>query len=175
MFCFIVYLIPFHLYIFLKQRKTEIRRNKLRHLLKPAHFIKYGRSKHVQNIIGTIKKYWNDAKPVSKIAKSFAMKIRDYLIANLVIANGLRSSNILNLRLRDFEECKSIEEYPGHKIITNDFHKTSSTYGEKFIAISIANFISSTYGRLWQMSSLWECFWLPLIKIKWHIQMLHLR
>ena len=85
MFCFIVYLIPFHLYIFLRQRKTEIRRNKLRHLLKPAHFIKYGRSKHVQNIIATIKQYRNDAKPVSKITKSFAMKIRDYLIANYLL------------------------------------------------------------------------------------------
>ena len=64
------------------------------------------------------------------------MQIRDYLIANLVIANGLRSSNILNLRLRDFGEGKSIEEYPGHKIITNDIYKTSSIYGEKFIVMS---------------------------------------
>ena len=136
MFCFIVYLISISYLRFLRQRKTEVRRNKLRHLLKPAHFIRYGRSKHVQNIITTIKKYRNDAKSVRKITKSFAMQIRDYLIANLVIANGLRSSNILNLRLRDFEECKSIEEYPGHKIITNDIYKTSSIYGEKFIVIS---------------------------------------
>ena len=64
------------------------------------------------------------------------MQIRDYLIANLVIANGLRSSNIFNLRLRDFGEGKSIEEYPGHKIITNDIYKTSSIYGEKFIVMS---------------------------------------
>ena len=64
------------------------------------------------------------------------MQIRDYLIANLAIANGLRSSNILNLRLRDFELCKSIEEYAGHKIITNDIYKTSSIYCEKFIVIS---------------------------------------
>ena len=104
--------------------------------MKPAHFIKYGRRKHVQNIIATIKKYRNDARSVRKIRKSFALQIRDYLIANLVIANGLRSSNILNLRLRDFEECKSIEEYPGHKIITNDIYKTSSIYGEKFIVMS---------------------------------------
>ena len=136
MFCFIVYLISISSLRFLRQRKTEVRRNKLRHLLKPAHFIRYGRSKHVQNIITTIKKYQNDGKSVRKITKPFAMQIRDYLIANLVIANGLRSSNILNLRLRDFEECKSIEEYPGHKIITNDIYKTSSIYGEKFIVMS---------------------------------------
>ena len=105
-------------------------------MLKPAHFIKYGRRKHVQNIIATIKIYRNDARSVRKIRKSFAMQIRDYLIANLAIANGLRSSNILNLRLRDFELCKSIEEYPGHKIITNDIYKTPSIYCEKFIVIS---------------------------------------
>ena len=105
-------------------------------MLKLAHFIKYGRRKHVQNIIATIKIYRNDARSVRKIRKSFAMQIRDYLIANLAIANGLRSSNILNLRLRDFELCKSIEEYPGHKIITNDIYKTPSIYCKKFIVIS---------------------------------------
>ena len=104
--------------------------------MKPARFIKYGRRKHVQNIIAAIKKYRNDARSVRKIRKSFAMQITDYLIANLAIANGLHSSNILNLRLRYFELCKSIEEYPGHKIITNDIYKTSSIYCEKFIGIS---------------------------------------
>ena len=114
MFCFIVYLIPISSLRFLRQRNMEVRQRKLRHLLKPAHFIKYGLSKHVQNIITTIKKYQNDVKSVRKITKSFAMQIRDYLIANLVIPHGLRSSNIFNLQRRHFEECKSIEEYPGH-------------------------------------------------------------
>ena len=68
-----------------------------------------------------------------KITKSFAMQIIDYIIANWAIADGLCSSIILNLRLRDFEEWKSIEEYPGHKVITNDVYKTSSIYRDKFI------------------------------------------
>ena len=39
-----------------------------------------------------------------------------------MIINGLRS-NIMNLRLRDFEECRFIDGYEGHKIISNDHYK----------------------------------------------------
>ena len=163
MFYFIIYLISTSSLRFLRQRKTEVRRNKLWHLLKPAHFIKYGCSKHVQNI-AAIKKYRSDARSVRKIRKSFAMQIRDNFIANLVIANGLRSSNILNLRIRYFEECKSIEEYPGHKIITNDIYKTSSIYGEKFIAMSLQ--LYEHLRKIVTMSNLREFFWLPLVREK---------
>ena len=117
-------------------------------MLKPAQFIKYGCSKDVQNSVATINKDGNSVKPVSKITKSFAMQIRDYIVANWAILDGLCSSIILNLRLRDFEECKSIEEYPGHKVITNHvFYKTSSIYGDKFIVTFMKNKEETTEGH----------------------------
>lgn len=108
----------------IKQRKTEVRKNKVCQLLTPSHFIRYGRSKHVQNIIKTVDECRDSPEYGKVLPKSVAIQILDYLITSLVIINGLRSSNIINLRLRDFEKCRSIEGYEGHKIVSNDHYKT---------------------------------------------------
>ena len=52
-----------------------------------------------------------------------------------MIGNGLRSSNVLELRISDFKEFTTVDDYPGHKIIVNDTYKTSTIYGEKFIVV----------------------------------------
>ena len=58
------------------------------------------------------------------------------MIASLCINNGIRPSNIVALRLKDFDETKDLPNYPRHTIITNEKYKTSIIYGEKFIVVS---------------------------------------
>jgi len=47
----------------------------------------------------------------------FAVDFRNYLITSLVIGNGLRSSNIIELRLSDFLLFSVAENYPGIKLL----------------------------------------------------------
>ena len=68
------------------------------------------------------------------------IQFRDYLITSLVIGDGLRASNVTQLRLKDFEEYKMVKDYAGHKVISNDNYKTRTIYGEKFIVVSDALF-----------------------------------
>lgn len=114
----------------IKQRKVEVRQHKRNNLLTASHFINFGKSKFVQNLIQTA----NDLS-VCKFTSGFAIDFRNYLIASLVIGNGLRSSNIIELGLNDFKHYTTAEDYPGHKIVVNDCYKTSTIYGEKFIVV----------------------------------------
>ena len=41
----------------------------------------------------------------------------------------------MELRINYINNCQDIEDYPGHKIVTNTKYKTSTIYGEKFIVI----------------------------------------
>ncbi|XP_057297196.1 uncharacterized protein LOC130626107 isoform X2 [Hydractinia symbiolongicarpus] len=116
---------------FIKQRKVQVRRLKVKHLLHPQHFINFGQSEYVQTLIS---KAENRDKHC-QYTKRFAQNFRDYLIASLVIGNGLRASNIMNLRLNDFENFQVVKGYEGHKVLTNDNYKTSTIYGEKFIVM----------------------------------------
>ena len=113
----------------IKQRKIDVRREKVRSLLLSRHFIAYGRSKHVQKLI------WSSKKPSQFVRKSKAIQMRDYLITTLVIGNGLRASNVINLTIKDIKEAVDDPQYEGHKVITNSLYKTSTIYGEKFIVI----------------------------------------
>ena len=49
--------------------------------------------------------------------------------------NGLRASNVIELRVKDALNAVTNKEYPGQKIIENEKYKTSSIYGEKLVAI----------------------------------------
>ena len=73
--------------------------------------------------------------PSAKITSKMASKCRDYLISELCLMNGLRSSNVIELRLVDVDNVMTNSSYPGQKIIENLKYKTSSIYGENFIAI----------------------------------------
>ena len=90
---------------------------------------------------GLIKKVNSLISSESKIrttifTKKFAGQFRDYLISSLCINNGLRPSNIIALRLKDFKEAKDLPGYPGHKVLTNEKYKTSTIYSEKVIVVS---------------------------------------
>ena len=52
-----------------------------------------------------------------------------------MIGNGLRPSNIIELRIDDLKAAKTEKRYEGHKIVTNSKYKTGTIYGEKFIVI----------------------------------------
>ena len=115
----------------IKQRKVDVREEKRKNLLTSDHFVRYGRSNFVQKLIKTSK------NNLTKIfSKQFCINFRDYLITSLVIGNGLRASNILELRIKDVDNATVAEGYEGHKIITNNKYKTSTIYGEKFVVVS---------------------------------------
>ncbi|XP_065656600.1 uncharacterized protein LOC136081998 [Hydra vulgaris] len=119
------------------QRKTDIRKIKLKRLMTPSHMIKYGRSVHVQRIIKSLNKKINCNDNKLKLTKRFSQQVRDYLIANICIMNGLRASNIIELRTQDVFDATTNPEYPGYKVFVNSTYKTSTIYGEKVIALPL--------------------------------------
>ena len=74
----------------IQQGKVEVREIKRRNLLTALHFINFGQSKFVQDLI----KRYQSNKPVL-FSTSFAVDFLNYLITCLVIGNGLRASNII--------------------------------------------------------------------------------
>lgn len=118
----------------IKQRKIEVRANKLKHLMTPVQFIRYGRSEYVQHLIRQFDQFKGDRN--NMMTRRLAIQFRDYIITRLTIANGLRASNIIELKVNDFENAKVVQGYEGHKVISNSSYKTSTIYGEKFIVIS---------------------------------------
>ena len=99
----------------MKHIKIEVLKRNTKQLLRPEHFITYGRSKFVQQLIRE-----SSTKSLKlKYTKAFSIQFRDYLITSLVIGNGLRASNIIQLKLTDFDESTTVSGYEGHKVITN--------------------------------------------------------
>ena len=123
---------------FIKQRKVDVRRQKARNLLLPSHFIAYGKSPHIQNFLRL-------PNLKQMLTKSTAVQFRDFLMTSFVIGNGLRASNVINLSLKDIEEAKEVNGYPGHKVITNSSYKTSTIYGEKFVVVPESIFALTMY------------------------------
>ena len=122
----------------ISQRKTDLRKLKLKRLMTPSHMIRYGRSKHVQNLNKQMLQI-----DKTKITTRFAQQGRDSILSNLCIMNGLRASNIIELRCEDIDEAKPAEGYPGYTSFTNAQYKTSTIYGEKVIVLpnSLFNFL----------------------------------
>ena len=74
----------------IQQGKVEVREIKRRNLLTALHFLNFGQSKFVQDLI----KRYQSNKPVL-FSTSFTVDFLNYLITCLVIGNGLRASNII--------------------------------------------------------------------------------
>ena len=77
-----------YLHPLIQQRK--VRKMKRRNLLTALHFLNFGQSKFVQDLI----KRYQSNKPVL-FSTSFTVDFLNYLITCLVIGNGLRASNII--------------------------------------------------------------------------------
>ena len=115
------------------QWKTDIRKTKLKRLMTPSHMIKYGRSLHVQGMTKCLNRKMNNQENKLKPTKRFSQQVRDYLIANICIMNGLQASNIRELRIQDVFDASTNLEYPGYKVFVNSTYKTSTIYREKVI------------------------------------------
>ena len=126
---------------YIKQRKVEIQMMKLKQLLLPSHFISYGRNSAIQRVVQYYEEFKKNPVKFHRTAnRQMALNFRNYLITSLVIGNGLRASNIIELRLKDFYDAETVQGYEGHKVITNSKYKTSTIYGEKFIVIPLTLF-----------------------------------
>ena len=86
----------------------DVRRNKFHHLLKPVHFIKYGQSQFVQNLIKSATELQSNIR--KKVIQRFAKQLRDYLITSITIVNDLCPSNVMELRTNDINNCQDIED-----------------------------------------------------------------
>ena len=130
------------------KRKVKLRNFKLKHLMTARHMITYGRSKHVQNLLKEINQILSAKNGKKVITRKFALQVRNYLMCQLCIMNGLRASNLIELRLKDVENCSTHPEYPGQIIVRNDTYKTATIYGEKLIVIPSVIFSQlSTYTK----------------------------
>ena len=61
--------------------------------------IKYGRSNHVKALLKQM-----DEKNPANPTIYFCQNVRDYFICNICIMNGLRTSNIIELRVEDIND-----------------------------------------------------------------------
>lgn len=95
-----------------------------------SHMISYGRSKHVQDVIKSMKKFSS-----VKMSRSFSIDVWDYLMCEMSIMNGFRALNLIEVTLGDIKNAVEKEEYPGQKVIENAKYKTLSIYGKKLIAL----------------------------------------
>ena len=122
------------------QRKIDLRKIKLKRLITPKHMIAYGKSSYIRNLVFQISEL-SRKKEEKKSTVRFAQKVRDYLITNLCIMNGLRSSNIIELRVDDILEATRSEDYPGYMVFVNSTYKTSTIYGEKVLVLPDSIFV----------------------------------
>ena len=112
------------------QRKTNIKRIKKMRQMIPSYMIKYERPGHVKTITKQLENK-NTGKPTIR----FCQNVRDYLISKIYVMNGLRSSNIIELRVEDVNDAEESVTYPGYFTFTNSSYKTSTIYGEKFLVL----------------------------------------
>ena len=82
------------------------------------------------------KKIENDPTIFVSVAK--AIDIRDYLMLNLCVTNCLRSSNLINITLDDFNKAKKHGEIQNAYTFTTKKYKTSLIYGSKVMLVSAA-------------------------------------
>ena len=116
----------------ISQRRTDIRRVKVKRLMTPTHMIKYGTSAFIQSL-GT---QANDLKKGNtKITKRYAQQYRDFILTNTCLMNGCRASNIIELRVTDVKEAVKHPDYPGYMSFINSTYKTSTIYGEKVMVL----------------------------------------
>ena len=98
---------------------------KEKNLVFADHFIRYGQSPFIQKMVKMVSNSQNG------FTKKFAINFRDYVITRLIINNGLRASNIIELTLKDVKEASTVTGYEGHRVLTNQKYKTLTLYAEK--------------------------------------------
>ena len=114
-------------------RDMEVREKKAENILTPEETINYRKSVHVQQLGRKLKALKSNKK--QSISKRMAIDTRDFLMFMISIGNGLRSSNLLNLTIFDFNRAIEDPDFKRAKILQNKIYKTSIFYGTKFIVL----------------------------------------
>ena len=89
-------------------------------------------------LLGVVK-FLNElaANPKSFVSASRATDVRNYLIFIYCATNALRSSNIMEMTLKDLEEAtKMPDDFPKGRVMKSNNYKTSFLYGVKAVCIA---------------------------------------
>ena len=77
-----------------------------------------------------------------------ARDIRNYLIFIYCATNALRSTNIIEITLKDFAEATNMpDSFPKGRVIKSTHYKTSFLYGEKGVCIAEEIYVQSVLYR----------------------------
>ena len=102
-------------------------------LLTPKDFIRYGESTHVQGVRQFLQKIMEKELTVSSEDWRMCVDSRNYLMVMLALANGLRTSNLMNMTVQHVNDATGHDVLPNVKIIKSRDYKTVMLYGEKWI------------------------------------------
>ena len=77
-----------------------------------------------------------------------ARDIRNYLIFIYCATNALRSTNIIEITLKDIAEATNMpDSFPKGRVIKSTHYKTSFLYGEKGVCIAEEIYVQSVLYR----------------------------
>ena len=93
------------------ERKVEYRQIKSKNLLTKSQLLAWGKSCWVKSLMATLQKLHKNVTTVSTLLET---SIRDHIMFLLTITSGLRSSNLMELTLKDVAEIKD-DEHIWHK------------------------------------------------------------
>ena len=92
-------------------------------LLTPKDFIRYGESTHVQGVRQFLQKIMEKELTVSSEDWRMCVDSRNYLMVMLALANGLRSSNLMNMTVQHVSDATGHDVLPNVKIIKSREYK----------------------------------------------------
>ena len=115
-------------------RQHELNEWKSENLITPSHLIDYGRSDHIQKVIKRLDNLQNGTLDIQIMPIKDLTEIRDYLMTNLVVINGARASNIMNIETKHVLESTYDEEYEAY-VFKSTKYKTSLVYGAKIMVL----------------------------------------
>ena len=116
------------------ERKVQYREMKSRNVLTKEQLKCWGKSTWVKNITNTLKQLHEDHESVY-VTPLLATSIRDHIMFLLTLTSGLRSSNLMELTIKDLIAVTDDEHIVDHKLMANEKYKTSYVYGTKYISL----------------------------------------
>ena len=107
---------------------------KSNNLITPADCLRYGRSKHIQDVIQKLEKLHDgvvDAKDYTKIEVTH---VRNFIMVILCITNAARASNLMKITIDDVKNARPHEDLNAH-VFKSSKYKTSIIYGSKMMVV----------------------------------------
>jgi|GEM_PF-6640383 len=100
-----------------KKREHQLKEFKLKHLIEPSDMTKYGKSEHVQGLRRLTERVLGDESV--KLSNSQVADFRNHIMLMMTWGNGLRTSNLINATVLDWDERKGSSLMPGVKSMTS--------------------------------------------------------